>query len=524
MRTLQRLLTPSLADALFVALFLCLSLALGHTLLEDGDTSFHIRAGEHMLDTHSVLRHDIFSFHTPAIPWTTHEWLAELLMGAVHRAAGLGGVVALYAGLIALTLALLFGLQLLPRGNLAAALIVIVVVTAMSILHWHARPHLFTFVFLVVFSSVLERHREGAQRRLRLLPLLMVPWVNLHGGFVFGFILLGVHGLDAALLRVIQGAGASQPNGRRFKQLLVTAGACLAAALINPLGYRILLFPLNLAADKYVLDHVGEMMSPNFHEQLWFAYFIVLLALLLGTARARLSAVEAMTLGGFLFMSLYSSRHIALLALVSAPILYRLIVSAPGARVRAALEWSAARSAGALEIDRQARFHLWPIASLLLVGVLATIGRVDYRFDPRQKPVDAVRFLLEERVEGRMFNNDEFGDYLIYAAWPRYQVFFDGRGDMYGAERMREYQHVASIEPELDEVLTKYDISWVFFGSGSALSQYLLARDDWRLIYSDRVADIFVKEIELHQRLLRRYGDTAPYSEAAGSTPAQRDR
>ena len=70
---------------------------------------------------------------------------------------------------------------------------------------------------------------------------------------------------------------------------------------------------------------------------------------------------------------------------------------------------------------------------LLLVTGAAATGKMEFRFDRTKKPVDAVEFLKKERITGNMFNNDEFGDYLIYAAYPQYRVFFDGRSDMYGS-------------------------------------------------------------------------------------------
>jgi len=86
-----------------------------------------------------------------------------------------------------------------------------------------------------------------------------------------------------------------------------------------------------------------------------------------------------------------------------------------------------------LEItDASARGHLWPITSIVAVCVLAVTGRIVFKFDESKMPVAAVEFLKKERLSGNMFNEDEFGDYLIYAAWPEYKVFFDGRSDIYG--------------------------------------------------------------------------------------------
>ena len=93
--------------------------------------------------------------------------------------------------------------------------------------------------------------------------------------------------------------------------------------------------------------------------------------------------------------------------------------------------------------------------SVVLVAVLATGNIIRYEFNAKTKPVAAVEFLKNEHIKGNMFDNDEFGDYIIYEAWPEYKVFVDGRSDMYGVDIMKEYLKVVSIKPGWDEVFKK---------------------------------------------------------------------
>jgi len=141
------------------------------------------------------------------------------------------------------------------------------------------------------------------------------------------------------------------------------------------------------------------------------------------------------------------------------------------------------------------------------------MGKMEYKFDEKKLPVDAVQFMKKEKISGNMFNNDEFGDYIIYAAWPEYKVFFDGRSDMYGVKRMKEYIKVARIEQAWDDVLKKYNINWIIYNANSSLSQFLLERDDWKLIYADKVADIFVRNTPENQSLITKYPDVKPVKE-----------
>jgi hypothetical protein len=81
----------------------------------------------------------------------------------------------------------------------------------------------------------------------------------------------------------------------------------------------------------------------------------------------------------------------------------------------------------------------------LTIFLLTITGAVEHYFDPNKKPVAAVKFLKDEHIPGNMFNNDEFGDYLIYAAYPQYRVFMDGRSDMYGVDHVRQYIKVRGL-------------------------------------------------------------------------------
>jgi hypothetical protein len=104
-----------------------------------------------------------------------------------------------------------------------------------------------------------------------------------------------------------------------------------------------------------------------------------------------------------------------------------------------------------------------------------------------------------------MFNSDEFGDYLIFSAWPAYRVFMDGRSDMYGEKHGREYLQVARGLPGWKNVFEKYDIRWVFFETKSPLTALLQEQNEWQAIYSDSLATIFVKTIPANPSLTQRF-------------------
>ncbi len=282
-------LLPSIADVLFIVIFLCLTFSIGNGLLGDTDTGYHIRAGEYMLDTHRIPHQDIFSYIKPPMPWTAHEWLAEVIMGLLHRGFGLTGVVIFFAFLLAGAYYFLFRMLRKDNGNVLLAVLVALLVVASSMLHWHARPHVFSLVLTIGWYYILDAFQNDRKNYLYLLPPLMLLWVNLHGGFITGFVLLGVYFLGN--LARCRDAAEREGAVRKLKLLATMTILSLVACLLNPFGYHILLFPFNLVGNSYIMDHVQEFLSPNFHEPLPFKYLLLLLITFIGISTRRLTAI-----------------------------------------------------------------------------------------------------------------------------------------------------------------------------------------------------------------------------------------
>src|SRR5438270_6772988 len=120
---LAGILTPSLTDIFFAAVLLWLFIGGGgQSLLGDGDTGWHIRTGDYILQTHAVPHQDIFTFTRPDAPWFAWEWLTDVLFSQVHHAWGVKGV-SLLAGIALCAMAtVLFCHMLWSGGNLFLAL------------------------------------------------------------------------------------------------------------------------------------------------------------------------------------------------------------------------------------------------------------------------------------------------------------------------------------------------------------------------------------------------------------------
>jgi len=495
---------PSIGNMVFVSVLFVLVFSSGHGLLGDGDTGYHIRTGEIIANTWQIPTKDIYSFHEPALKWTAHEWLSEVIMAVIDKAAGLTGVVIFFASLLALIHWLLFQTLRKQTHDIFLCVVVTLLATAASSTHWLARPHAFSLLLILVWCMCLDRFQYRQQNTLIYLPPLMLAWVNLHGGFIIGLVFLLIYLLGNSFYALTCSGARRAAHCRKAKSLAVVFLATLLVCLINPYGWEILWFPIRVTSDRFVMDHVTEFLSPNFHDVLPFKYMLLLTIGALALSRTPLNVIELTLLLLVSYMALYSARHVSLFAIVVAPMLLRNMEAILNQFPDRILQFYRKRIENLLAIDGNVKGFLWPAGAMALVVGLAMAGSIAYSFDAAKFPVTAVEFLRKERIAGNMFNNDEFGDYLIYAA-PDYRVFMDGRSDMYGETLGGAYLRVANALPNWKSVMERYGITWVFFDTESPLTAALHEQSEWQAIYADRIATIFVKKIPAHATLLQKY-------------------
>jgi hypothetical protein len=387
-------------------------------------------------------------------------------------------------------------------------------ITIASSIHWLARPHIFTLLFVIIWYYVLDLHQYEEKNLLYTLPLLMLVWVNLHGGFFLGFFLGGIYFLGNVVNAFLSKGFDRESYKGKAKSLFLIMALSFVVSLINPNGFHNLLLPFELLSSKFIMDHINEFLSPNFHNLSLLPFEILLLftILILALSKNKLTLIEVALMVLFTNMSLYSVRNIPLFGIVMAPILARqsdMILKAQKGRFVDFLE---KRNKNISAIDMSARGYFWLFLPTILVIGLAMSGHADYKFDSKIKPAAAVEFLKKEHVTGNMYNEYEFGDYIIYSAYPQYKVFIDGRADMYGTEWMKDYYKLSQLKQGWDKVLEKNNINFIIFNTDSILSRFLLGRNEWRLIYSDKVANIFVKNMPVNQGLIEKYDKVTPFA------------
>ena len=502
---------PSLGDLAFLApiWFLFGRLQGATTLLGDCDTGWHIRTGEWIVTNHLVPTHDVFSFSKPGGVWFAWEWLSDVIFAGLNGMWGLRGVVLLSILLLSATFTALF-LVARRKANPVTALVATIVAAAASSVHWLARPHLFTLLFVILFYAALERVRDGQTRwgrwpYLALLPVATILWTNLHGGFFVGIALVGAYGAgELAQMALTADREARGPAWQRAKRDLGCAGACLAATLINPYTYHLHVHLFQYLRDPFIGQHIIEFFSLSFHHPaaIFFEAMLLLSAVSVFWYARRGRYTEPLLLLVFGHLALLSARNIPIFVLVAAPPVAGLVqawldglpeLELAGWVRRAAAKYNqiAARTA---ETDGIPRWHAVSVLGVAMVAALlfapAPPARFRAEFDPQAYPAKAIA-ALQRTPQARIFTWDQWGDYLIWRLYPAGKVFVDGRSDYYGSAFEEKYIDVLNVKYGWEGILGGFDVDTILLPPSAPLSGALKESSRWRVVYDDGVALIF---------------------------------
>jgi hypothetical protein len=501
-------LLPSIGDLIFLVLFFSLTYgALGRALLGDADIGWHIRNGENILSTRMVPHVDSFSASMAGKSWVAWEWLYDAAIALIHNAAGLNGVVAFSAFAIALTFALVFQLSLKKGASLGMTLVFLVLCILASSIHFLARPHVVGWLLTVVWFWMLEgSHRstlaEGrADPTPILLPLLMIAWVNLHGSFVMGFLLLGIYFLADVLTAYMTSNEQLRANALVHARLMGAVSVMSAlTSLLNPFGYKLHVHVYQYLSSPFLMRHIEEFRSPDFRH-LPAQSFLLLLALTaigIVLAKAQLSWTEWLVTAFCVCTGFWAARNLPtssmLLTIVFAPLLSR---ARQGKTFRGWPRFALSQQR-LRRIETHLRGHLWPLVLIVVTSAVClnhgkVFGRqvLDAHFNAERFPVHAVDFLIEHGNREPIFSLDWYGGYLIYRLHPNVKVFIDDRHDFYGEAYLTKYLKVLHVEPGWQTVLDEAHANVVLVPTKSRISDALGQNAEWKTQFSDATATIF---------------------------------
>jgi hypothetical protein len=456
------------------------------------DLWWQLKAGELMAKTHSIPNADVFSFTANGQPWVLQEWLTELMLYGLY--SHLPAVTLVWYKILAVTLAfgLVFWRCWLRSGQFLLSLSLTVLAAYAARWFFDVRPQVLTYLFLAALLLLLDGRRAGRwPRAIYAVPVLMLLWVNCHGGFLLGLAVLAVElGGEA-----IQALLAGEIRSPRLRTLACVTGLSFLAALLNPAGIGAYLYPFTLMGHQRMLDTIAEWFSPNFH-YLWLRPYELLVLLLiagLGLSRGRRGRMATGDLADLVLAvalvhaSLFSTRHVPVFTVVATPIIAGHLAVA----LAAAGTWLRERRLGG--------GRAWATAGAtvaLLFGLAHEWQRVPrsdwfgYCTQNSAFPKRACDFLARQNWNPRLLNEYTWGGYCIWQLYPKYQVFIDGRAEVYFNKAFGDYDHLAHCAAGWGDLLDEWSIDTVLMPPTDAIARALPTTGEWHVAYQDEQAVI----------------------------------
>jgi hypothetical protein len=450
----------------------------------DSDMYWHLATGQYIAETHTIPMSDPFSWTMRGAAWVDVHWLSQVIMYAVYQMLGFPAL-ALSVSLLAM-LAFVFVWKQLSGGVFIRAAIVLLAVTTASV-NLTPRSQMATFVLTPAIAYLLYLYKWKQIDRLWLMPIMFVAWVNLHGGYIAGFMLLGAFIAGEAISNLLHLTGDEIVSWRRLGKVLIVALVSSAALLINPYIIAALQLPFKTVNIGVLQNFIQEWASPDFHQvsQQPMVWMLLLTLVAIGFSRRRLDMTDAVTLAVFAYITFLAQRNLGLFALICAPILSR-------------------HSSAIVERSRWGQRRLSkgnPILNAVLLGVivLAVVLRTMVTLGPaaqaqaasKSLPVNAANWIAEHKPIGPLFNSYNWGGYLLWRLGSDYPVYVDGRTDVYDDKFLQNFLDIVLISPDYDQRLKKTGAKIVLIEAGSVLDNFLARSAQWREAYRDGLAVIY---------------------------------
>ena len=455
----------------------------------DWDAWWHLRAGQWIVEHHSVPATDPFTIHGPQTPWVAYSWLFEGLLYGLYSALGLGGIL-LYQLVLALAVVAAFH-RLVTRREprfLWAIGLTCAASVALSLL-MKQRSWMFTILFTTLtLDVILDLRRDRRNGWTWVLPGLYVLWASIHIQFIYGLALLGV----AAVLPSPPHPFPSPPlrgrgEGVRGRRTLVRLTLfCALATLLNPYHLRLYAVVWEYATQPGPYRFLNELKAPEFRDITSWATLALAAAAVFSLGRRRqLDPFDVLVLTGAAVLAFRARRDLWLLVLASTAVL------------------ACSGRAAVSEVDRftwtRGRVLSLAVLVVLLAGLLwCARGLNEERLQAAVQetfPVEAARVVRERSYPGPLFNDYDWGGYLIWAL-PEHPVSIDGRSNLHGDERIQRSLDTWAGRPSWEDDPDLRAARLVIARTDSPLTSLLLRDAEFERVHIDPLATVFIRRSE----------------------------
>jgi hypothetical protein len=497
----------------FIILSALLFLGFSHWFIKINDLDFwwHIKTGEYIIEQKGLPDKDPFTFtfiendrdmpERPAVILKSY-WISQIILYLIYESSGPLGII-LFRTLIFSLILLMLWKYLSDKS--VSQLIIAIMLTGFIFFakeYMNERPQIFSYLFATLVFFILEAARNGSNKSYYILPAIMLLWANMHSGYLVGIVFIIIYAI-CLLIKNISG----KQDLRKIRIPVLIYLISVLITFLTPVTYHIIPFLIEFQGsmlEKEAIDYLSPLKIIRYLGTNWYPYFgLLLLTLaviiinLLSLLRKRadtLPTEHVVLLVGTSIASLHSLRYEMFFMIVAIPIITiyfsrRFVFNSP------------------------ALFKKWIIiasaAILIILSLRAPLFKQKWNnlIVPSGVPVKAVEFIKQISPKANIYNDVNWGGYIIWNLYPNYKVFSDTR--TLNLEIYRQYLSILNANetsyfgiPEWKALLDMYSINTIihstvnpYSGEIYPLMLRLLKDDKWHLVYFDGIAVILVKEM-----------------------------
>lgn len=449
----------------------------------------------------SILKTDIFSY-TPTHIWLDHEWGASIIFSLIQNIFGYIGVLFFKTILVFFIFFFLYEtIRLHKKDNnlLFNLLYFILIVLAMpTITQSWIRCHLFTFLFFSVSIFILERVRLSKNYKLLyMLPVIMLFWVNIHGGCVSLLGLLFIYFIGELI------------NKKEYKHFLYVLLLAFLVMFINPYGvdYVKFIFMATTMERPFVTEWISPFAHPDklFMIEFKVLYLINLLLLICSIKKFKLDYTKYILLIVCAYLSFKYIKNTPFFIITSAVFLYDELLNV--------LEFIIKK----IKINLDPRNVFVLLSCIVIIFSLCNlILNINYLYYPNlsMQPVDVVNFISKKDLKGNILAPFDMGSYIIYKLFPNNLIYMDGRyEEVYYKQTKDLLDDFYNVKENWDDILKQnYKHDYIIVPTNALINDYLVKRNDYKRIYSDPYNILYINNSLKYEEKEVHYESTFGYT------------
>ncbi|MCR0369773.1 hypothetical protein MKA27_20880 [[Clostridium] innocuum] len=437
----------------------------------DYDSFFHYAAGEYINESKSIPRTAIYSWYglSKSLPWISHEWLFDLILFHIVDYIGFDNIKFISLFMCMLIILIMCKTTKEVTNHKGLSLILFILFSFILSIGMSPRPQLFGYILTILLFYILNNYEHKIS--LWSFPLLVIIWVNVHGGsyllaFVIYIIDILAHCCDFSIGKLVFTKDSNQRLRRRCLILLLGVG-CI---FLNGHGLDMVLYPVSNMGDNVMQAYITEWSAPDIKSlngMLMLSFPVIAIGVLICTSK-KIHTRDFLFTAAAIYLAARSMRFGIQAAIILIPIIIKY------------WDWE-------LFITFRYKEHI-TITGLMVVlclssyllgaGLSSFSASLDSSVFPTDKMIDKVK----ELNPSRMFNIYDIGGYLVYK---HINVFIDGRADIYSKFNLIDVHKLETMDGDIDGILRKYKFDFFLIKSDTPLSNYLKVDEEYKIEYID---------------------------------------